>query len=528
MALRQPIKSKRQSKGEISSSKTLIAPVKGWNARDPISNMGPGYALYLQNWWPTPTNVQLRKGAADHVTGLGATPIKSLAVWNARSGSPSKRIFGCTDAGIYDATTAGTFGAAVSTITDGRVYSVNFGTTGGSYLFCVNNTDDLRYYDGATWTTVANFAITGGGTLLTNTISNINVFKRSLYFLKAGTMEFYYLPIDSIAGSVGRFPLGALFGKGGALVSMGTWSIDGGSGVDDYAAFVTDQGQVALYKGTDPASSTTWALQGVYDLSPPLGKRCFLKFGGDLLYISQDGVYPLSKALQSTTTNNTVAITDLIGNAFSQAAVSWGSNYGWQGIFSLNNSLLLFNIPTTAFSSATQFAMNTKSGAWAQFIGWDAFCWELMDNQLYMGMVGKVAKAWTGTQDFGSIISCYAKGAFDYLGARARMKNVNLLRPNLTINGGVSVSVGVDMDYSIGTAYGPAVIVPVTGTLWDSGVWSAPASMWADNPAPRLDWLTVACPEGYCAAVRLRVISSNATVEWSATDLAFEMGGIQG
>ena len=29
--------------------------------------------------WPTPASVQLRKGATDHLTGLGATPVKSAA-----------------------------------------------------------------------------------------------------------------------------------------------------------------------------------------------------------------------------------------------------------------------------------------------------------------------------------------------------------------------------------------------------------------------------------------------------------------
>lgn len=524
--LRQPIKTKRgPGKNAISSSSTIVAPIKGWNARDPEGSMGSGYALYLDNWFPTPGNVQVRKGASNHMTGLGVTPIKSLAVWNARTGAPKRRLFACTDAGIYDATVAGTFGAIAIALTDGRVQSVNYGTTGGSYLLCVNGVDTLKQYDGASWTSVASYVF-GAGTLLTSDIGNINVFKRSLYFLKRDTMEFYYLPIDSITGTVLRFPLGALFSKGGSLVAMGTWTIDGGQGADDLAVFVTSEGQVAVYQGTDPSSAATWALIGVYDLSQPLGKRCFIKYGGDLVYISRDGAFPLSKALRSVNLESSIAVTDLISSAFTGAAALYGVNYGWQGVLSYNDQILIFNVPTTEFSNSQQFAMNIKTGAWCRLTDWNAFCWEIMDNQLYMGMAGKVAKAWTGLNDFGGVINCYAKGAFDYLGSRGRNKRISLSRPVLKVGGSVSVSVGIDMDYAASLAYGPTVYSPITGSLWDAALWDA--GMWSDLGTTKLDWVTVAVREGYCAAVRLRVASKDATVEWSATDLAFELGNIKG
>lgn len=526
--LRQPQKSKRVARGEIDAAQTLIAPIKGWNARDPEGNMAEGYALFLDNWWPMPTDVQLRKGASDHVTSIGGgtAPVKSLAVWNARTGVIRHRLFACTDAGIYDATLPGSAPAIATALTDGKVISVNFGTTGGSYLFCVNGTDSMKMYDGTSWTTVASFSIVGGGTLNTSDIAHVAVFKRSLFFIKRDTMEFYYLPIDSIAGSVSRFPLGALAGKGGSLMAMATWTIDGGQGVDDYAVWATSEGQLIVYKGTDPSSSSTWGLQGVYDLATPMGRKCFLKYGGDLLYISRDGAFPLSKALQSTTMQATIAITDTISSAFTASASVYGSNYGWQGITSYSDQILIFNVPTTEFSYSMQFAMNTKTGAWCRLLDWHAFCWEFMDNQLYMGMVGKVAKAWTGTSDFGSPITCYAKTAFSYLGSRTREKHVRLIRPNFKINGSVAVNVALDMDYRAGMDYGPAVFNAASGSMWGTALWGT--AVWSSQGAVKLDWITTATSEGYCAAVRLRVSSQGATVGWSATDLVYETGAIRG
>lgn len=526
--MNRPQRSNRAARQEIAHSRSLIAPVKGWNARDPEAAMSPGWALYLDNWWPTPTNVQLRKGASDHATGLGVAAIKSLLPWHARSGTPRNRLFACTDAGIYDATTAGAIGASVSALTDGRCLSVNFGTTGNSYLVVVNGVDNYRYYDGTAWTVVAGpIAVNGGGTIAANSLSNVCVFKRALFFTQNDSLDFYYFPIDTITGTIYRFPLSAIFSKGGYLVSIATWTIDGGQGIDDYAAFATSEGQIAIYKGTDPNNAATWALQGVYDQGTPLGKKCFLKYGGDLLYISRDGVFPLSKALQSTNTAQTTAVTDNISSVFSQAATLYGRNWGWQGVTSPTDSLLLFNVPTTEYSLSQQFAMNMKTGAWCRFTGWNAFCWAWMDNQLYFGTTGKVVKGWYGLNDFGSIISCYAKGAYDYYGMRARLKKPTLIRPALRLTGTVAVDMAIDTDFNVGLDYGPSVFNPADGSLWDAALWDDPSSVWSDIGTTRLDWITASAADCYNAAPRLRVLSRDATVEWSATDIVFTVGGIK-
>lgn len=523
--MRRPAKSKRPGKAEITNSKTLVAPVKGWNARDPISAMPEGYAIYMDNMWATPTAVETRKGATDHVTGF-ANPVLSLMAWNGRTTTAGKKLFAATDAGIYDATTAGVVGAAVSTLTNGRCQHVNFSTTGASYLVVVNGVDVLRHYNGTIWTNVASFSIDGGGTLSTTEISNLNVFKRSLYFLRKDTLDFYYLPIDSIAGNVKSFPLGGLFNKGGYIVAMGNWSIDGGQGVDDYAAFVTSEGQIAIYRGTDPSSSSTWALQGIYDLGTPLGKKCFRKYGGDVLYLSASGLYPLGKYLQSATLNATLPITDIISSAFNLAAQSYRNNFGWEVALSELDNLLLVNIPTTEGSISHQYVMNTKSNRWARFTDWNAFCFEVSNNRLYMGMSDKVALCWNSAADFDSNINCYVKAAFSYLGVRAREKHIKLARPNLVINGNISASLAIDIDYATGTSYGPSVFNPATGSLWDEALWDT--GVWQDVSAPLLNWVTVAVPAGYCAATRLRVIAKDATVLWSAIDLLYEMGAAKG
>lgn len=524
--MNMPAKSKRTGRQEIGQSTVMVAPVKGWNARDPQAQMQAGYALYLDNFFPSATSVDIRKGAIDHVTGLGVEPIKSLGTYNDRAGV--NKLWAFTDNGAYDVTAAGVFGAISTVLTEGRVLTANIGTSGGSFMYAVNGVDDARYWNGLVWTTVANYAVSTGATpLLSNTISNLNVFKRQLYFLVRNTMEFYYLPIDSVTGTLGRFPLGALFNKGGSLIAMGTWTIDGGAGVDDLACFVTSEGQIAVYRGTDPSSASTWALVGVYNLAPPLGPKCFMKYGGDLIYISKAGAFPLSKALIYTSGNSAIALTDLINTVFSAAATAYGSHWGWQGILSLSNDFILFNIPVSEYTGSVQYVMNTKTGAWCRFTDWNAFCWEVMDNELYMGMVGKVAKAYNGLSDFDDNIYCFGKTSFSYLGGtRARLKKVNMIQPILNVSGRVSVSIAVDVDFAYGLEFGAAVYAAPNGYLWDTGIWDA--ALWTDPTQSKIDWVTVAVNPGMAAAIRLRVAAKNVTVGWSATNLLYESGGIRG
>jgi hypothetical protein len=60
----------------------------------------------------------------------------------------------------------------------------------------------------------------------------------------------------------GALDLSAFASMGGYLMAMGTWTIDAGYGVDDLAVFITNMGEVIVYRGTDPSSATTWGWSG--------------------------------------------------------------------------------------------------------------------------------------------------------------------------------------------------------------------------------------------------------------------------
>lgn len=518
--MREPIL-KRATRGVRSSlTASSPAPIGGWNARDPEAAMKPSDAVWLENWWPGTADVTVRKGAANHATGIGGQ-VESLMAY---SSPTAQKMFAATPTALYDVSSTGAVGAPIKSLSSGRFRHAHFTVAGASYLLAVNGVDKLQAYNGTAWQDIDSTttpAITG---IATTEFDNINIFKRRVWFVQKNSMSAWYLPVNLIAGAATEFPLGQLFRFGGRLVAMASWTIDGGSGVDDYAVFITSEGEVAVYKGTDPTSgSGDFQLVGVYFIGEPVGKKCFIKFGGDLLLITQVGLFPLSKAFLSSTLNRASAVSDKIESIFSQSASAYGANYGWSGEVFASENLLLVNVPTSEGVSSNQFVMNTLTNAWALFTGWNAFCWEVWQEGLYFGGDGVVAKAFTGNSDFNTNITARAKTAFNYFGSSA-VKHFKLLRPIIRTNGDVSVDLGIDVDFEDSDTGGAISITSPLSVYWDAALWDQ--VLWGADYSVKKDWRTVFGKEGFCAALRLRVAVKDVRVGWSSTDFVYQKGGI--
>jgi len=64
-----------------ANTTSVPAPVGGWNGRDSLANMQPLDAVQLINWYPTPTDVTMRKGyqvASILTTSTGVKTISSI------------------------------------------------------------------------------------------------------------------------------------------------------------------------------------------------------------------------------------------------------------------------------------------------------------------------------------------------------------------------------------------------------------------------------------------------------------------
>lgn len=507
----------------VSTTSSVPAPVLGWNARDAIANMKPRDAYIMNNWWPEASRISHRKGSMNYSTSVAGVT-ETLAVYQPPNGA--ELMFGWSGDSLYDMSGGDDPGAAlVDTLTNARWQTINFGTSGGHFMYAVNGSDDPLLYDGTTWKHMNGAStptLTGSG-LTVSDLMNVNVHKNRVWFVEKNSMNAWYLPTDAIGGVLVKFPLGQFFRKGGHLVSMGTWTVDGGAGVDDFAVFITSEGEVAVYAGVDVATANDWKLVGVYTIGSPIGLRCMQKLGGDLMIITTDGVVSASKYLITARTDKSIALTDRIQSAMSDAIKFAATNFGWELCFFPNASMLVLNVPLDAGSE--QYVMNTITGAWARFTGWPAACFCVFSDGLYFGQSGGNRHAWAGPSDNGQAIQSEMVQAFNYFGNRNRQKHFRMVRPVLgwDINP-AKIRLGVDVDFVV--AEPTATIFPITDSeilVWDVGRWDT--NTWGGNEELKADWYA-ANGIGFAGAIHMLVESSAAGISYSSCDIMWEAGSV--
>lgn len=523
--MRKPAR-RKSNRGQVSTTYSVPAPVKGWNARDSIAAMKPGDAGLLKNFFPTTSDVVLRSGSSAHVTAItdAAVPVQVETLVSYRPPSGSHKMFGWAGTKIFDCTSAGAAGAAVVTgLSNARWETTNFTTIGGNFLLAVNGIDNMRIFDGAAWTTITGVSVPAITGVATTALAQVNVFKERMWYVQTGTLDVWYSGVGAFAGALTKLSLGSIFKNGGFLMAMGTWTIDGGQGVDDLAVFITSTGEVAVYQGTNPASASTWALVGIYTVGAPLTRRCFMKLGGDLLIITRDGIVPASKAFVSGRSSTAIAVSDRISGALGDAATLYASNNGWQLTQYSTGGALILNVPV-AVGTQEQYVMNTTTGAWAQFTGWAANCFAVHNEALYFGALGVVDKAWTGVSDKGANIVGEMIGAFDYFGNRDGLKIVKMIRPVIGWDSNpAEFLIGVDTDFIIVTPTGAIAFPASTGGVWDTGLWDS--AVWGGAVGFNKNWYS-ANGVGYAIAPHIKISSSRAIVRVAAFDYAFERGGV--
>lgn len=485
MALIPAKRKGRSSLAQTAHIKTMPAPSKGWNARDPLPAMKPEYAVTLDNMIPSIGGVRLRRGYSVHATGLG-TFVESLMEYAPPSGL--NKLFAATPSAVYDVSASGAVGAAViPAMTNGRWQNVNFGATGGNHLCMVNGTDGLWTYDGSAWTD-RTAAVTG---VNADTFSNVTVHASRLWFTQAGTLDAWYLDAASVQGAATVLPLGPICNLGGELVAIGSWTHDGGNGPDDYAVFVTSRGQVAVYQGTDPSSASSWALVGVYRIGEPVGNRCLVKVGGDLGIITSQGVALLSTLADSNVSGQgKLAITNTIANAFANAYSICGGSFGWQVADYPAGKLLIVNVPIAERVTAHQYVMDLDTGGWCRFKDINAGCWSMMGSSIYFGgHNGTVYQYDTEYLDNTNSIGFTLQTAF-YDFKTPQNKRFMAARPLVRAPAGYTVSIDLKVDYDVTPpSISGAPVATGGGALWDLAEWDL--AEWEGESGPTAVWQSI-------------------------------------
>ena len=247
-----------------------------------------------------------------------------------------------------------------------------------------------------------------------------------------------------------------------------------------------------------------------------------LKWGGDLLILTYDGLMPMAQSLQSSRLDPRVALSDKIQGAIARATTNHASAaVGWQIFYNAKRNAVWINVPV-ATGQQEQYVMNTITKSWAQFQGWPANCWDTFLDNPYYGGNGVVVRAWDDTYvDNASNIDSNAFQAFNYFDARGVKKYFTRARPSIFTNGSPAVFVGINVDFDIDDTAAPISASASSVAVWDTATWDA--ALWGASLQITNEWQGIT-GIGYCAAIQLKSASSGIQIEWASTDIVFQTG----
>lgn len=457
------------------------APTRGWIRNENLAKARPAGASILDNFFPHTTGVRIRGGSELYATIGAGTRCAALMPYKLGS---AEKLFAANTTAIYDITTVAdpeaSPSAAVSSLTNGDWQHCQFTTSGGTFLVAVNGADDRQLFDGTSWAVTP--AITG---VTDNNLIHVWVFKNRLFFVEEETLNAWYLSTDAVGGAATKFPLGGVVKLGGTLLFGASWSIDSaGGGLAEKCVFVTSEGEAAVYEGTDPASATTWVLEGVYNIGRPLGPRAIFKAGGDLAIATDVGLISLSMVIaqkQDKAALGASSVSAPIREEWESEATLRVGTYPWHCELWPTKQMLVVAMPSYSTLPLQCFAANVTTGAWCRFTGWDTHCLGLFDSRLFFGTsTGLVIEADVGGYDQGDAYTAEYVGLFDDAGASAMPKQATLMRVvyKSTELVGDKVSISTDYEEDLPTAPSALAFLP-SGDEWNGGTWNT--SLWSGS-----------------------------------------------
>lgn len=469
------------------------APFGGWNTRDSIDTMQPQDAVTLENLIPEYGYVKSRGGYTSFCTGLTGA-VKTLVEY--KRGATHK--FLAAASGKIQDITSGTPASLGTGFTNDEWQANRFKAD----LILCNGADTPQVYDG---TTLANITITAGPT--PSNLKGGVTFKGRVLYWEAESQSFWYAAAGSYQGNLSEFDLGSQLVLGGNIKFITTWTRDSGEGMDDYCVFVFESGEVLIYQGSDPSSAYDWSQVARFLIGEPLSVRGYCRIGSDVAILTKDGWENLASAIQNARVRDDVSIGGKVIAASKEAISRHGSNSTFQVLFHPANSLLIVNIPViSGGSQSEQHVMNTNTGGWCKFTGWNAATFGQYNDELYFGdATGTVWKCNTGTSDNGSPIQCEMRTAWNPLGTnkKKRIDAITMLS-NIDSKSNIAATGMADKETAPNEQWPDAV--PAGSDSWDTATWDV--AEWGADEGYATSHRFALTAEGFFISTRIRCQSA--------------------
>ena len=503
-----------------SINSILPAPVGGLNKRDSLDTMSETDAIVMDNYFPNNNSVSLRKGYTSHYKT--ENPFLTLASYKKYN---ADRLIGISGGKAYNLTSKN----SVETYEDvsfqnNRCQTVQY----KDRLFFMNGTDTPKifYVDDIEGDCFENWNFSGTNLNDQKIIAGA-VSKQFMWFIEKGSMVVWYSKeAGNISGELYRFDLSQTARFGGYLMAVCCWTVDGGQGIDDLTVFITSEGEVLVYAGSNPNSANDWQLKGSYKISRPIGYKCTLNYQGDIVVITDDGYLPLSKVLPlNQAGNSAVAFSDKIRGLVLERTASNRNKEGWQGIIYPRGGYALFNVP--ASRNFEQHVININTGAWCRFTNIKAHCWELFSGRLYFGSDHGVYLFDNGYSDDGAHILGEVRQAFSNLGTNV-LKKIQLLNPRTKSSTSYALVIYTDVDFEEQKSSFAENLGNMGITRWGDVPWSCSdnqiGTKWQTlRGSIRSQWIANSAT-GFKISIVFKTKTRGNQIEWFDTGVRYETG----
>lgn len=419
---------------------------------------------------------------------------------------------------IGQTVTGGTSGATaniVDIVDNGATGFLILGTiTGGPFQDNETITDGLGGSATADGADVQLFgAITGtlpdGSPLQTSSFSYVWAYKNRLFFILKDSLDVYYLPVDQITGAAALFQMGAEFSLGGKLFIGATWSGDYGNGLNDNCIFVTDEGEIVVYNGTNPASAADWVKIGRYQLGRPRGPKAFIRAGGDLVFATDIGFIPLTQALQvDYSILSASAISYPIETAWNEA-VALRASASWDCIVWDSKQMVVVSLPTVNEQRPEMYVTNARTGAWGDFTNWSGTCLEIFQERLFFGSQdGKVIEAWVTGLDQGLPFTSTYVPLFADFGDSGAQKIATMARLQTRGPHSIQAQISAQENYVVDLPAPPAASPVPVGSEWGTAIWGTSTWGTARSKTWQAEWQSIG-GLGYALAPAVQITSGS-------------------
>ena len=517
VALKNPRGTPVRAKGKPAARVAhFSAPLKGLSRAAELTETDPLLASILTNWVVEDDRITVRPGYIKMGQIAANTPISTIIPYY---GASQKLAFASGNGKLYNLS-----GAEIKTGYGGDDWSwTSFSNLASvDYTIMVNGIDGVVSWDGTAFVTETVTAPAGETWVVPAKFDKVLSHMNRLWFADNENLAVYYLPVQTKSGALFVVPLNAIFKRGGSIRGIYTWSIDGGTGLDDAIAIFTSNGEVAIYSGVDPA--TDFKLVGVFRFDAPMSKDSIINFGGDLYVMISTGLVPMTTLIRAETEQ--LGKSDLnVMKEFEDVAKGHRDFYGWQAMLNHHTNHAICNMPLGG-GKYQQMVRKMPGQIWSKWHDIPARCWGWLNNQTYFGSEdgGIYLGGSEYLNDDGAAINADVRFAWSNYGS-VQKKNFKMIRIYSLTDGLPRPFMDLEVDYSNQPPTNQPEVTqgPSGGAEWDLATWDVDS--WAAATQPKQNWQGVT-GLGRVGAARVRVNVTGCTFSLTGVDVLYELGGL--